>query len=180
MNTKHICIWGAPGTGKSTIASGVFHEMKKQDYDVEMVLEYAKKLVFSKDYFRLKDQLYILAKQSHPWFRLDGQVDFTVNDSPFLMGLVYTQETKYLPLEDFKTLCVNMYKRYDTLNIFLVRNHENRYTENGRLQTLEESMEIEKSIGELLIQYNIPNIKVFSDDSSVNEILKIIKDYYGV
>ena len=27
---KHICIWGAPGTGKSTIAAGVFHEMKER------------------------------------------------------------------------------------------------------------------------------------------------------
>lgn len=171
---KHICIWGAPGTGKSTIAAGVFHEMKKRDYDVELVLEYAKSLVFSKDYFRMKNQLYILAKQSHPWFKLDSQVQYTVNDSPFLMGLIYAQDSKHLPLKEFIDLTVKMYKGYDTINIFLLRNFENRYTEHGRNQTESEALNIQNDIAKLLLFHDIPHVKIMSSETSVQEIINLL------
>lgn len=107
---KHICLFGGPGVGKSTISSGLFNLMKRKGYSVEYVTEYAKGLTYSKSTFRLSDQLYILAKQHHPWFVLKSQIDYTVNDSPFILGLAYTQETEHLPLNEFKNLIISMYK----------------------------------------------------------------------
>jgi tRNA uridine 5-carbamoylmethylation protein Kti12 len=94
---KHICIFAGPGTGKSTTCAGLFYKMKSNGYKVEYCTEYAKNLVFSKDFYRLKDQLYVLAKQSHPWFKLDSQVDYTINDGPFLLGTIYLQESEHIP-----------------------------------------------------------------------------------
>lgn len=37
---------GSPGTGKSTIASELFAKMKWEGFDVELVSEYAKELVW--------------------------------------------------------------------------------------------------------------------------------------
>lgn len=42
--TKVINLIGAPGAGKSTIASQLFSLMKWQGLDVELVSEYAKEL----------------------------------------------------------------------------------------------------------------------------------------
>jgi tRNA uridine 5-carbamoylmethylation protein Kti12 len=171
---KHICLWGAPGTGKSTIAAGVFYEMKKKDYDVELVQEYAKDLVFSKDFFTLKNQLYIFARQSHPWYKLDDQVDYVVHDSPFLMGLIYAVDNRHLPLKEFTDLVVKSYKNYDTLNIFLLRNPENRYTEHGRMQSEDEAYEKQNEIAKLLLFYDIPHIKLVSSENTVQDILALL------
>ena len=171
---KHICLWGAPGTGKSTIAAGVFYEMKKKDYDVELVQEFAKDLVFSKDFFTLKNQLYIFARQSHPWYKLDSQVDYVVHDSPFLMGLIYAVDNKHLPLKEFSDLVVKSYKNYDTLNIFLLRNPKNRYTEQGRMQSEDEAYEKQNEIAKLLLFHDIPHVKLVSSENTVQEILSIL------
>ena len=42
METIVINLIGAPGTGKSTVASELFSKMKWSGYDVELVSEYAK------------------------------------------------------------------------------------------------------------------------------------------
>ena len=100
----NINFFGGPGTGKSTTSAGVFHEMKKNGYKVEYVSEYAKDLVYSKDFYKIKDQLMILAKQHHPWFKLEEQVDYTVNDGPFLLGSIYLQDSPHLPKKEFEDL----------------------------------------------------------------------------
>ena len=46
MKTIVINLIGSPGTGKSTLASELFSKMKWQGYDVELVSEYAKELVW--------------------------------------------------------------------------------------------------------------------------------------
>ena len=118
----NINFFGGPSVGKSTTAAGVFHEMKKQGYKVEFCSEYAKDLVYSKDYFKLKDQLMILANQSHPWFKLEDQVEYTVNDGPFLLGLVYLQENPHMPSFEFKEFLLKMWYSYNHINIFIEQN----------------------------------------------------------
>ncbi len=174
MHTEHICIWGAPGTGKSTIAAGLFHEMKMRGYSVELVAEYAKSLVFSKDFFKLKDQLYVFAKQQHPWFKLQGQVEYTVNDSPFLMGALYVQDSEHLPKKELVHLMNTMYKTYKTIDIFLLRNENNKYETTGRNQTSEESYEMQNEIAKFLLFNDIEHIKIVSSDKAVQEILDFI------
>ena len=172
----NINFFGGPGTGKSTTSAGVFHEMKKAGYSVEYISEYAKDLVYSKDYFKLKDQLMILANQSHPWFKLEEQVDFTVNDGPFLLGLVYLQENEHMPAEEFKAFLLKMWDTYENVNIFIQRDVEaHGYQEYGRNQTLEEAIEKDNEIKAVLDENNIPYHVVRMGEETVNETITLLK-----
>jgi len=37
---KIVCLWGGPGTGKSTTCAGLFSKLKQQKFNVEMNREY--------------------------------------------------------------------------------------------------------------------------------------------
>ncbi len=172
----NINLFGGPSSGKSTTAAGVFHSMKKLGYEVEFVTEYAKGLVYSKDFYKLKDQLMILAKQHHHWFKLEEQVDYTVNDGPFLLGSVYLQESKHLPEKEFEALILGIWNSYDHLNIFLQRDtKEHPYQTYGRRQTLSESEELDERIKDMLIKNNQPFHIVKIGENAVSEILEILK-----
>jgi hypothetical protein len=174
----NINFFGGPGTGKSTTASGLFHEMKKEGFSIEYISEYAKDLVYSKDYFKLKDQLMVLANQSHPWFKLENQVDFTVNDGPFMLGLVYLQENSHMPAKEFKAFLLEMWHSYDHINIFIERDIENHaYQEYGRNQTLAEAIEKDNEIRETLEENGIPYYSVVMGPDTVKESLKIVKSH---
>ena len=85
----NINLFGGPGTGKSTIAAGIFSAMKHSHMRAELLQEYAKDLTYGKDGVKLSDQLYVLGKQHHKLFRLRDQVDYVIHDSPFVMGVTY-------------------------------------------------------------------------------------------
>ena len=169
---KNICIFGGPGVGKSTISSGLFYEMKRLNYNVEYLTEFAKELVFSKAEYQLKDQLFVLANQHHPWFKLEDQIDYTINDGPFLLGIVYLQESKHIPKEQFENLVISMYKSWDTINIFLERD-EKDFETFGRVHDYNQSVILDNKILKLLEDNNIKYNKI-KLNNAVNEILKLI------
>lgn len=171
----NINLFGGPGTGKSTTAAGLFHEMKREGVKVEYVTEYAKDLVFSKDFFRLKDQLYILAKQHHPLFKLENQVDFLINDGPFIIGLCYLQDSPHLPKESFQKLVLDMWNSYEHINIFLERDtEEHGYQEYGREQTLAEAVGIDHQVKRMLDNNGVPYHNVKVGQNTVKDILQIV------
>ncbi len=43
---KVINLWAGPGAGKSTTAAGLFNLMKIRGYNVELVTEFAKEMVY--------------------------------------------------------------------------------------------------------------------------------------
>ena len=47
-NTVLINIYGGPAAGKSTVAAGLFYELKKKGYDCGLVTEMATELVYDK------------------------------------------------------------------------------------------------------------------------------------
>ena len=54
---KVINLVGGPGCGKSTTAAGLFYELKRRDYSVELVTEYAKSRVWEDSLRTLNDQI---------------------------------------------------------------------------------------------------------------------------
>lgn len=171
----NLNLFGGPGLGKSTTAAGLFHELKKSGAKVEYITEYAKDLVFSKDFYRLKDQTYILAKQHHPLFKLQDQVDMLIHDGPFLLGLVYLQEKPGFPTKEFKNYLLSLWNSYEHVNIFLVRNtDEHEYQEYGREQTLSEAQILDEQIMDMLDKNGIPYHKVDVGEHTVKHILEIL------
>ncbi len=170
----NIQLFGMPGVGKTGTAGGLLHEMKKQNISVEYVTEVAKDIVWSKDFFSLKDQMMITARQHHQLWKLDGQVDFTVNDGPFLIGLAFLQDSPHLPRQEFEDLVVKMYRSYDNINILLEESNKFGYQQAGRKENQGESFEIGAKIKVILDRHQIPYHVVKVSDNVVEDILKIV------
>jgi len=165
----HINIFGAPGSGKSTMRSILFYELKKRQLKVEEVVEVAKDDTYNERFKDLGDQIQMFGKQHHPHFILDGLVDFIITDSPFVIGFTYmTDDLPYK--EELKNLMIKVNNSYKTLNFFLDRNHE--YQTFGRNQTEKESDEKAKEILNFLDEYNIDYIRVRSGEEFITEALK--------
>jgi len=171
----NLNLFGGPGLGKSTTAAGIFHELKKTGSKVEYITEYAKDLVFSKDFYRLKDQTYILAKQHHHLFKLKDQVDLLIHDGPFLLGLVYLQEKDGFPAQQFRDYLLALWNSYEHVNIFLKRNTDaHGYQEYGREQTLEQAQALDEQVQDMMDKNGIPYHIVEVGENSVKHILEIL------
>jgi len=170
-----INLFGGPGIGKSTIAAGLFYQMKIQGYSVELITEYAKELVYEGRYNILEaDQLYIFAKQHRKIYRLISEVDYIITDSPMLMQPVYLKlmESPSYNTTLLKNLIVDTYYRYNNINIMLIRREEDTYQEGGRRETLEESKKIDGWIKEMVKDYT----ELPVDSTTVDEIIKALKE----
>lgn len=144
-----INLWGPPGQGKSTAAAGLFYKMKVAGYDVELVTEYAKDVVWEGRHNLLRDQLYLLAKQNQRLERLRGQVEWCITDSPILLVLAYTPDNYYNGFEQFT---YNVWKSYNNINFLLERSHA--YRNRGRIQTEDQAKIIEDRVKQILESHN--------------------------
>ena len=83
---KVINFFGGPCSGKSTAAAGLFYLMKKQKYNVELVTEFAKDLVYEDHTMALSEQNYVFANQEYRLARLEGKIDYAISDSPLILS----------------------------------------------------------------------------------------------
>lgn len=151
QNLKVVNIFGGPGTGKSTTAAYIFHELKCEGCNVELVTEYAKDMVWEGRFNVLSDQLYMAAKQNRKLNRLvEHGLDVAITDSPLILGALYQPDDYF---ETFESLLVEVFKSYDNLNILLKRS--TAYNALGRNQTEEEAMALDNSNIELLNKHGI-------------------------
>lgn len=87
--TTVINIFGAPGSGKSTTAAGIYYNLKLQHAHCEMVREYIKNWSWEGRKPGKYDQLYILGKQAKYESNLYGKVDYIITDSPIILSGFY-------------------------------------------------------------------------------------------
>jgi ABC-type oligopeptide transport system ATPase subunit len=171
INTKIINLFGEPSCGKSTTSAGLFYLMKHKGFNVELVNEYAKQLVWSGRKETLEDQLYITAKQNHKLEMLVGKVDYAISDSPLLLGIIYSR--KYMRIPTFHHFVKDLFDSYDNLNILLKR--AKPYKEIGRIQTEKEAMGVRDSIIAMLSFYNVPYHGMNGDNEAPQKILDLLK-----
>lgn len=166
---KVINLIGGPGCGKSTTAAGLFYELKKKGYSVELVTEYAKTRVWEDALKTLKDQIYVFGKQHHSQWKLEGKVDYIVTDSSLLFSIIYGGDQV---TEAFESLVIEDFKRFNNVCIFLERTGID-YERNGRLETSQEAEEIDKRILRLTEKHKIPITRVPSL-TAVQEVLNLL------
>lgn len=167
-----INLYGGPGCGKSTTAAQLFYKMKKFGYKVELVTEYAKDLVYSEEFFKLKDQLMVFAKQHHKLWKLRDKVDYAIVDSPLPLSLVYAPDAMIYNYTDLSKLIMSTYAKYDNKDFFLARDLEaHGYQEYGRNQTVEEACRLDDEILETLITHGVQH-KSIGYKNATSEIMK--------
>jgi hypothetical protein len=170
MKTKVINLYGGPSSGKSTQGAGLFYKMKQSGYNVELVTEFAKEVVWEGNVPLLKDQLYVLAHQHRKLVRLAGKVEFIITDSPVLLSIAYRglyDGPMYSDLID--KLAIECYSMYHNINFMLGR--PETFDPTGRAQDYEQSLRVDQSILEIFSHYRIPYFQLPVNDSTVDIML---------
>ncbi len=177
MKTLVINLAGAPGAGKSTLATEIFSKLKKLGYNCEYVDEYAKHLVYEGNNVRLQNQLMVFSNQFHAQYVLNDKVDIIITDSPLLFSIFYNKlkddkDIAKLPDKLITELVLHAHNSFDNLNYFLVRNHD--YQTVGRLQTESEAQKYQEDIKTLYKTLNLDFKVLNSTENCFEQILKDI------
>lgn len=176
--TKIINLFGGPGVGKSTTATGLFSWMKQNKYSVEYVSEFAKELSWEGATSQLENQAHVFAEQFRRQWRLVDQVEYVITDSPLLLSSVYfeyyfNRSKQALFSDSYKELAIkyfdSTYSEFNNIEIIINRNKD--YVTQGRNQTLEEAIVIDDIIKSKVIA---PNLITNSQDS-IQEIIQLIR-----
>ena len=164
--TLIVNYFGAAGVGKSTTAANIFSRLKRLNYNVEYVQEFAKSLTWENNHTALSHQLYVTGTQSYMQNKLLGKVDAVITDSPILLGLMYYNEPNTKIYDAFYTLLMESFKVQNNINFFI--NRTKPYNPKGRNQTIEESLVIDDKILKLLAAEKIPYTMINGDDYGVD------------
>ena len=170
---------GGPGIGKSGIAAGITYEFKKNHITCDNPYEFPKMLAWDENHLAIQDQLYVLANQHRGIVKSYGKVDYIVTDSPILLSLTYrnyydgTNYPSNLYGESFDKLVLDVFNKYDNINILLER-IEGTHNNNERYQNLEESKELDRIIEKCLIDNNIRYHNVKVGDNTVDDIIELV------
>jgi deoxyadenosine/deoxycytidine kinase len=179
--SKIINLFGGPGIGKSSIASGLVYKLKKNHISCDNPYEFPKLLAWDENFSAIQDQLYVLANQHRGIVKSYNKVDFIILDSPILLSLVYKNiyngdsYPSTLYNDSFEKLILDLHSKYNNINIFLKRN-TSKFNHNPveRYQDLEESMKIDNKIKNILDNNNIPYTEINVGKKTVNKIIKDI------
>ena len=171
--TKVINLYGPPGSGKSTNAAGIFSQLKLHDVNAELVTEFAKDLTWEKRAFTLENQIYIFGKQQHMLWRLNGQVDVIVTDSPLLLTLIYGMGS-----ENWCKHVLETYHNFNNKNYLI--NRTKPYNPSGRGQDETTSDRLAKGIKTLLDGYHIPYDIMDGNWVTINKITNEVLTELGI
>jgi len=175
--TKVVSLVAGPGAGKTTTASGIFHNMKlEQKHKVEQVTEVIKDAVYDENKGVLADQLLLTALQNHSLHRLLGKVDYVISDACLLNGIVYNRFYGQSGVMD--ELILSLFQEYDNVVFMLPR--KSKYEEYGRSQTEEEAKQLDQLFVQVLEELKIPYYDLRESRVPIRElpelIIKILED----
>lgn len=144
--TTIINLFGGPGCGKSTLAAGVYSELKRAGESVELVREYVKAWAWRGERIRAWDELYIFAKQLREESNLYGKVDFIVTDRPLGLSVVYERMYGYpgaSMLYDTYMHVLGRQLRDDVRSIDLIVRREKPYVKSGRFESEDDARKVD-------------------------------------
>lgn len=171
--TLVVNLFAGPGAGKSTTAAGIFFELKSRGINCEIASEYAKDLAWEERHQTFNDQIYIFGKQYHRIFRLLGQVQAVITDSPLLLSPVYDAEKR----PTFEKLVVEEHNKMWTYNVFIKR--QKAFNPKGRVHGEEEAKQLDYAIADMLLKHDVAfegfEGTVAGRDAIVQKILMLLK-----
>jgi len=168
QKTIVVNLMAGPGAGKSTMAASLFSYLKWKGIDCELAAEYAKDLVWEKRDKTFENQVYIFGKQHNRLFRLLGQVEVVITDSPLLLTPIYDGYKR----ETLKKLVFEEVNRCNNLNIFVVRRKD--YNPNGRKHTKSQADIIDETVKNFLKENNVSFVEIEGTPVGVCKIVTLV------
>ena len=172
-----INLWGGPGCGKSTTATGLFSLMKMRGHRVELVTEYAKDLTYEEDWTMLNRQDLILPEQLKRQQRLLNKVDYVITDSPLPLNIIYANEQLKNDFF-FYDQVLAQFEQFENFNVLLKR--VKPYSHYGRKETNDKAIEIDHDIKSLLDNNQIAYHRVRGDEDSPVIIYNMLFNNYEI
>jgi len=167
MKIRRICLFGGPGSGKSTTAAWLFASLKMKHYNIELVQEYVKTWAIENRPPKSFDQVYLLAKQMRKEdIVLRNNVDLIVTDSPVFLSTCYAKKYSSPGWKSLMDLAVEFDGTYPPLNIVIGRDHSSYKPGEGRFQTYEEAVEMDVCIKDTLTSAGCTYHEVTCGDTS--------------
>lgn len=169
-----INLLAGPGVGKSVTATELFARMKKANYKVELVTEFAKDMVWEERHNIFPEQDYISAHQNRSLRRLIAHdIDYAVCDTSLILALMYIPDD--FP-KSYAPYLVDAFNSYDNINIVLERNPELPYIQAGRNQDLAGAIKKDEELMVFLRQYLTQwyTVKAGLPDT-IDSIMSIVK-----
>lgn len=181
MKTKRIiCLYGGPGTGKSTTCAGLFYNLKMAGFNAEMNREYIKEWVWEGREIQEGDQTYFFSKQARKErVYIKKGLDFIITDSPLILTHFYG--LKFDLFEQKYNTSINMLANhhgfcedngYKVDHFFLKRTKE--YNPEGRLQDEETAKQFDLEIQSLLDIFGISYHEIDADKTACDKIINIL------
>lgn len=179
--TTVINIWGAAGTGKTTLALDLAAKLKIRDgVTLEYVSEFVKPMVYEGNFPKPTEELSVLGAQAHQEAKFYGHVDYIITDSPFGLVGFYMEllhKEKYITQTAHAHLAYLKSQGISHLN-FLVGPHQGIYEQEGRLQDQKLAEEESNQLEDYLKKENIEFAKLEKSLSSrVEKAIEIIHSY---
>ena len=176
--TKVINLIGAPGVGKSTLMAMLFVELKKRNQKCEMVQEWVKKSIWKNELDVIKNQYYLIQQQYNDVKSLYKNVDYIIMDTSLVNYIYYnrTNPDNICNIEKTEQYAKNLLAEFDNVFIYVTRNFKNYYETEGRLHTLEQSLDIDLELRDLVKELNL-NVIYFESNSSDEKIKELIKNF---
>lgn len=174
---KIICLYGGPGSGKSTTCAGLFYYLKQKGYNCEMNREYIKEWVWENREVKHGDQTYFFAKQARKErLYMEAGVEFIITDSPLILTHFYG--SKYDKFEQQSNTSLIMLKNHHqicksygySVEHFLLQRIKPYKTE-GRFQTEIEAKQFDIEIADTLKQNLIKYKEVPGNDVGLQIIV---------
>lgn len=149
--TKVINIIGGPGSEKSLFTSAIILQLHLRHKSVEQIPDYAKALVWQKDYEALRNQYKIAQQQFQMLELLDGQVQYLVTECALPQVLYYNEfyPDNICDVAKTRKQILEWYRQHNNVNI-LVERGDRPYVRTGRFQDEEQAKEVDRGMRALL------------------------------
>lgn len=167
--TKVINIIGGPGCDKSLFTSAIVLYLNLHNKSVETIPDYAKLLVWQKNFEVLKNQYFIAQRQFEMLNLLDGQVQFLITGCSLPQMLYYNENylDNICDIGKTRAQILDWYKQNNNINIFVERGNK-KYLRVGRFQDEDQARAIDHGMRTLLEREGINYTVLASEVGAIN------------
>ena len=167
--TKVINIIGGPGCDKSLYSAAIILFLNLHHKTVETIPDYAKSLVWQKNFEVLKNQYFIAQRQYEMLNLLDGQVQYLITECSLPQVLYYNENypDNICDIGKTRAQILAWYGQHNNVNIMVERG-EKKYVHTGRFQDEAQARSIDLGLREVLEREELPYTALAPEVAAIN------------